>query len=320
MRCLVTGGAGFIGSHVVDRLLKEGNEVVVVDNLYTGTMNNLSHLAGNDKFTFIEHDVINPFPEAITGSKWDRIYSLACAASPVHYQAPGRRVHTTLTCVQGTVQCLELATKNDCPVLISSTSEVYGDPEVHPQPESYKGSVNCIGPRACYDEGKRVGETLCFDYHREKQTKIRVARIFNTYGPRMCFNDGRIISNFVVQALENKPITIYGDGSQTRSFQFVDDLINGFQKLIAHPTETGPVNLGNPDEYTVKEMAEIIKDRCKSTSEIIYLPATEDDPKQRRPNNDKAQEVLSWKPVIMLEEGLKTTIAEFKERLERGGS
>jgi len=315
---LVTGGAGFIGSHVCDRLIKDGYKVLCVDNYYTGTKDNIAHLLSNPNFSTLEHDVIKEYPEAITSQKWDKIFHLACAASPVHYQAPGRRVHTTLTCVMGTYNSLQLATKNDCPVLISSTSEVYGDPNVHPQPEDYWGNVHCIGPRACYDEGKRCGETICFDFNREHGTKIRVARIFNTYGPRMCFNDGRIISNFVVQALKGDPITVYGTGEYTRSFQYVDDLIEGFLKLIDHPTELGPVNLGNPDEHSVKEMAEIIRDMCNSKSEIVFQEAVVDDPKQRKPDGSKGHRVLGWKPVISLKDGLTKTIEEFRTRLQAG--
>jgi len=292
---LVTGGAGFIGSHVCDRLIKDGYKVMCVDNYYTGTKDNIEHLVSNPNFSVVVHDVIKEYPEAITSQKWDKIFHLACAASPVHYQAPGRRVHTTLTCVMGTYNSLQLATKNDCPVLISSTSEVYGDPNVHPQPEDYWGNVHCIGPRACYDEGKRCGETICFD-----------------------FNDGRIISNFVVQALQGDPITVYGTGDYTRSFQYVDDLIEGFLKLIDHPTELGPVNLGNPDEHSVKEMAEIIRDMCNSKSEIVFKEAVVDDPKQRKPDNSKAHRVLGWQPVIGLKDGLTKTIEEFSARLKSG--
>jgi UDP-glucuronate decarboxylase len=312
---LVTGGAGFIGSHLVERLLNDGFKVVCVDNFYTGTRDNLAAFMSNENFSVIEHDVITPYPESITNTPYNAIFHLACAASPVHYQAPGRRTHTTLTCVMGTYNSVQLANKNNCPLLISSTSEVYGDPEVHPQTEDYRGCVNPIGPRACYDEGKRAGETIAFDSNREDGTKIRVVRIFNTYGPRMCFNDGRIISNFVVQALLDQPITIYGDGKQTRSFQFVSDLIEGFLIFVKHPSELGPINIGNPDEHTVGEMAEIIKAKCGSKSTITYHPATEDDPKQRKPDITKAGKILNWKPVVQLQEGLEKTIAEFRARL-----
>jgi UDP-glucuronate decarboxylase len=283
LNVLITGGAGFVGSHVTDRAMREGSNVYVVDNLYTGRMENLTHHVGHPRFHFIQHDVSTAFPAAITQVKYDKIFHLACAASPVHYQ--NEPILTTLTCVNGTNHVLLEALRCDCEVLVASTSEVYGDPDVHPQPESYVGAVSCNGVRSCYDEGKRCGEALCFDYHRKHNVKVRVARIFNTYGPRMCFNDGRIISNFLVQALTNTDITIYGTGEYTRSFQFCDDLVEGFWKLINHPTETGPVNIGNPVEYSVKDMANMIKGMVAGcTSEITYLEAAKDDPKQRRPD------------------------------------
>lgn len=315
---LVTGGAGFIGSHVVDRALKEGYDVTVVDNLYTGRRENLAQHDGNPRFHFMLHDMKNPFPDDVTQrrEKYHYIFHLACAASPVHYQHDP--IGTTLTCVNGTYHALQLATSHNCPMLISSTSEVYGDPFVHPQTEDYWGNVNCTGIRSCYDEGKRCAETLCFDFHRRYGTKIRVVRIFNTYGPRMCFNDGRIISNFLVQALNGTNITVYGDGSNTRSFQYVDDLIEGFWRLIQHPTETGPVNIGNPEEYTVKEMGEKAIGLVPGTaSRLVFLPPTSDDPKQRKPDITKAQAILGWEPKIKVDEGLRLTLAEFKLRMRR---
>lgn len=313
---LITGGAGFLGSHVTDRSMREGYEVYVVDNLYTGVMSNLAHHETNPRFHFINHDVSQPFPEKITKIKFDRIFHLACAASPVHYQ--NEPIATTLTCVNGTNNVLREALRCDCPVLIASTSEVYGDPVVHPQTEDYWGNVNCAGIRSCYDEGKRCAEALCFDYHRQHGVKVRVVRIFNTYGPRMLFNDGRIISNFVVQALKNENITVYGTGEYTRSFQFCDDLVEGFWRLISHPTETGPVNIGNPEEYSVLDMAKMIKAMVPgSTSEIVFLPAAKDDPKQRKPDITKAKTVLGWEPTVPVAEGLRRTMEEFASRLAR---
>lgn len=312
---LVTGGAGFLGSHVVDRLMSEGYKVVILDNLYTGTLDNVAHHLTHPRLSFVQHDVSKEFPLSIESQQFDLIFHLACAASPVHYQADP--IGTTMTCVMGTHHALKTAMRCKCPILISSTSEVYGDPNVHPQPETYWGNTNCIGIRSCYDEGKRCAEALCFDYNRLYGVKIRVARIFNTYGPRMCFNDGRIISNFVVQALTNQPITVYGTGEYTRSFQFCEDLVEGFFRLINHPTEIGPVNLGNPEEYTVLEMAKKIKAMVAgSTSEIVFKPAAQDDPKQRRPDITKAKAVLNgWTPSITVAAGLEKTIEEFKTRL-----
>ena len=313
---LVTGGAGFLGSHVTDRLMREGHKVVVLDNLYTGTKDNIKHHFGHPRFSFVQHDVTHPFPLAIEHIRFDKIFHLACAASPVHYQADP--IGTTLTCVMGTHNALKTAMRCDCPILISSTSEVYGDPLVHPQPESYWGHTSCTGIRSCYDEGKRCAEALCFDFHRLYNVKIRVARIFNTYGPRMCFNDGRIISNFVVQALTNQDITVYGTGEYTRSFQFCDDLVEGFWRLINHPTETGPVNLGNPEEYSVLDMANKIKAMVPgTTSQIVFKPAAQDDPKQRRPDITKAKAVLDWQPTIGVADGLARTMVEFRSRLLR---
>jgi len=315
-RVLITGGAGFLGSHVTDRAMREGFDVYVMDNLYTGTMSNLAHHEGNPRFHFVNHDVQHPFPETVLKLKFDLIFHLACAASPVHYQ--NEPIMTTLTCVNGTNNVLKEALRCDCPVLIASTSEVYGDPIKHPQVEEDWGNVNCTGIRSCYDEGKRCGEALCFDYHRHHGVKVRVVRIFNTYGPRMLFNDGRIISNFVVQALKNENITVYGSGEYTRSFQFCDDLVEGFWRLIHHPTETGPVNIGNPEEYSVLDMAKMIKAMVPgSTSEIIHLPAAKDDPKQRRPDISKAQRVLGWNPTVPVAEGLRRTMEEFSSRLAR---
>ena len=313
-RVLITGGAGFLGSHVTDRAMREGFEVYILDNLYTGVRRNFAHHEGNPRFHFVNHDVQHPFPETVTKLKFDLIFHLACAASPVHYQA--EPIMTTLTCVNGTNNVLKEAMRNDCPVLVASTSEVYGDPLKNPQVETDWGNVNCTGVRSCYDEGKRAGEALCFDYHRNHGVKVRVVRIFNTYGPRMLFNDGRIISNFVVQALKNENITVYGTGDYTRSFQYCDDLIEGFWRLIHHPTETGPVNIGNPEEYSVLDMAKMIKAMVPgSTSEIVFLPAAKDDPKQRKPDNTKAMTVLGWKPTIHVAEGLKRTMEEFATRL-----
>lgn len=314
---LVTGGAGFLGSHVVDRAMREGFTVYVVDNLYTGSKDNIAHHLSNPKFHFVQHDVKHAFPPLIESIRFTVIFHLSCPASPVHYQSDP--IGTTMTCVQGTDNVLRQAMRCDCPVLIASTSEVYGDPSVHPQPETYWGNVSCTGVRSCYDEGKRCAEALCFDYNRMYGVKVRVARIFNTYGPRMCFNDGRIISNFVVQALRNEPITIYGTGEYTRSFQYCDDLVEGFWRLVFHPTETGPVNLGNPEEYSVLDMAKIIKamvPNCKS--DIVHMEAAKDDPKQRRPDITKAKRVLNWEPHIPVQEGVRRTMEEFKSRMAKG--
>ncbi|KEG09350.1 dTDP-glucose 4,6-dehydratase [Trypanosoma grayi] len=314
---LVTGGSGFLGSHVVDRAMREGYIVVVVDNLYTGRKQNTAHHIGKDNFHFVQHDVRYPYPEEVLRHKYSYIFHLASPASPVHYQADC--IGTTLTCVNGTYHSLLLAQRDDCPVLIGSTSEVYGDPLQHPQTEEYWGNVNCTGIRSCYDEGKRCAESLCFDFHRKHGVKIRVARIFNTYGPRMCFNDGRIISNFLVQALRGNDITVYGTGEYTRSFQYCDDLVEGFFRLIQHPTEIGPVNLGNPDEHTVLEMAQVARDMVPGTkSQIVFLPPAADDPKQRRPDITKASRVLGWAPVVRLAEGLRRTVDEFAERISKG--
>lgn len=312
---LITGGAGFLGSHVTDRAMNEGYNVYVVDNLYTGDKGNYKHHLNHPRFHFVQHDVQHPFPPAIEAIKFDYVFHLASPASPVHYQ--NDPIGTTMTCVNGTHNALKTALRCDCPVLITSTSEVYGDPLVHPQPETYWGNVNCCGVRSCYDEGKRCAEALCFDYHRLYNVKIRVVRIFNTYGPRMVFNDGRIISNFLVQALQGDPITIYGTGEYTRSFQYCDDLVEGFWRLIHHPTETGPVNIGNPDEFSVLDMAKMIKEMTNSSSQIVFLEAAKDDPKQRKPDISKAKAVLGWEPQVKVQEGLKRTMEEFASRLAR---
>jgi UDP-glucuronate decarboxylase len=305
-RILVTGGAGFLGSHLIDRLLQHGHEVLCVDNLFTGTKRNMEHLHSNPRFEFMRHDVTFPlYVEA------DEIYNLACPASPIHYQHDP--VQTTKTSVHGAINMLGLAKRLGCRILQASTSEVYGDPAIHPQTESYWGNVNPIGPRSCYDEGKRCAETLFFDYHRQHGLEIKVARIFNTYGPRMHPADGRVVSNFIIQALTGKPITLYGDGNQTRSFCYVDDLVDGLIKLMASPTGfTGPVNLGNPVEFTMKELAELIVSETGSSSSLINEPLPQDDPKQRKPDISVAQTHLGWTPSIPLRDGLKHTIEYFR--------
>lgn len=308
-RVLVTGGAGFLGSHLCDRLLKEGNDVICLDNLFTGSKDNIRHLMGDPYFEFIRHDITEPIYIEV-----DQIYNLACPASPIHYQY--NPIKTAKTSVYGAINTLGLAKRTGARILQASTSEVYGDPQVHPQPESYRGCVNPIGIRACYDEGKRMAETLFFDYHRKHQMEIKVMRIFNTYGPKMNLNDGRVVSNFIVQALKNQNITIYGDGKQTRSFCYVDDLIDGMIKLMNSPKEfTGPVNVGNPGEFTMLELAEKVIALTGSHSKIVYEPLPSDDPMQRKPVIDLAKEQLGWEPEIALEEGLKRTIAYFKEIL-----
>lgn len=308
-RILVTGGAGFLGSHLIDRLLGEGHEVLCVDNLFTGTKRNIDHLHDHPHFEFLRHDITFPLYVEV-----DEIYNLACPASPVHYQHDP--VQTTKTSVLGAINVLGLAKRLKCKILQASTSEVYGDPSVHPQPENYWGFVNPIGPRSCYDEGKRCAETLFFDYHREHKLQIKVARIFNTYGPRMHHADGRVVSNFIVQALKNEPITLFGDGSQTRSFCFVDELVGGFIKLMDSPEGfTGPVNLGNPQEFTIKELAEKVVEMTGTESEIIYKDLPQDDPKQRRPDISLAKQTLNWEPKVQLDEGLSRTIDHFRGRL-----
>ena len=308
MRILVTGAAGFLGSHLVDRLLKDGHEVLGLDNLFTGSKKNLEHLHGNPRFEFMRHDITFPLYVEV-----DAIYNLASPASPVHYQRDP--VQTIKTNVIGAVNMLGLAKRLGIRIFQASTSEVYGDPDIHPQPETYWGRVNPIGPRACYDEGKRAAETLFFDYHRQHGLEIRVARIFNTYGPRMAINDGRVVSNFIVQALENQDITIYGDGSQTRSFCFVDDLIEGFVRLF-NSDSVGPINLGNPGEFTMNQLAELVIELTGSKSTVIHERLPQDDPKQRQPDISLAQKSLSgWSPKISLEEGLEKTIHYFKGAL-----
>lgn len=310
MRILVTGGAGFVGSHVAERLLENGHEVVVADNYFTGSKDNIEHLLGNPKFEILRHDVTFPLYVEV-----DAIYNLASPASPIHYQHDP--VQTTKTNVMGAINMLGLAKRLRVPILQASTSEVYGDPEVHPQPEEYWGKVNPIGPRACYDEAKRVAETLFFDYHRQHGLKIRVARIFNTYGPRMAADDGRVVSNFIVQALRGEPLTIYGDGSQTRSFCYVDDLVGGLIALMQNKSdETGPVNLGNPGEFTMLELADLVLELTGSSSKVEHRPLPQDDPKQRQPQIDKAKKVLGWEPKVPLKEGLVKTIAYFDQKLK----
>ncbi|MCF7689554.1 MAG: SDR family oxidoreductase [Cephaloticoccus sp.] len=308
MRILVTGGAGFLGSHLCDRLLKDGNEVVCLDNLFTGRKTNIAHLLTNPDFEFVRHDVIDPFKFEV-----EQIYNLACPASPPHYQF--NPIKTTKTSVMGAINCLGLAKRVKARVFQASTSEVYGDPAVHPQPESYWGHVNPIGRRSCYDEGKRVAETLFFDYYRENKVDIRIVRIFNTYGPRMHPNDGRVVSNFIVQALKGDDITIYGDGLQTRSFCYVDDLIEGFVRLMNQTKSVGPVNIGNPGEFTMLQLAELTLKLVGGSSKIVHKPLPSDDPKQRRPDITLARSLLNWEPTVELEEGLKHTISYFKTQV-----
>jgi len=308
-RILVTGGAGFLGSHLCERLLNEGHEVLCVDNFYTGRKANIAHLLNNPFFEVIRHDITFPLYVEV-----DEIYHLACPASPVHYQFDP--VQTTKTSVHGSINMLGLAKRLKIKILLASTSEVYGDPTVHPQPETYWGNVNPIGPRACYDEGKRCAETLFFDYHRQHRLKIKVARIFNTYGPRMHPNDGRVVSNFIVQALKGEDITVYGDGKQTRSFCYVDDMIDGLIRLMNTGEDfTGPVNIGNPEEYSILQLAEAIIRLTGSKSRIVFKPLPPDDPKQRCPDITLARKVLNWQPTTPLEEGLKRTIEYFRNLL-----
>jgi UDP-glucuronate decarboxylase len=305
-KVLVTGGAGFLGSHLCERLLNEGNEVICMDNFFTGSKSNVVHLISNPYFELVRHDVTMPYFVEI-----DQIYNLACPASPVHYQF--NPIKTIKTSVMGAINMLGLAKRIGARILQASTSEVYGDPIVHPQEESYWGNVNPWGPRSCYDEGKRSAETLFMDYHIQNNVDIKVIRIFNTYGPRMHPNDGRVVSNFIVQALKGDDITVYGDGLQTRSFQYVDDLIEGMIKMMAsRPGFTGPVNIGNPHEFSMLELAEKVIQQTGSKSKIVHLPATQDDPSRRQPNISLAKKELNWEPKIELEEGLKETIAYFK--------
>lgn len=310
-RVLITGGAGFVGSNLCRRLLDEGNHVICVDNLYTGQMVNIEKMLTHPEFEFVKHNIIEPLE--IDGI--DEIYNLACPASPPHYQKSP--TYTTKTCVLGIINMLELATKNNAKIMQFSTSEVYGDPLVHPQVESYRGNVNPIGIRSCYDEGKRCAETLCFDYNREFGTRIKVIRIFNTYGPNMDPKDGRVVSNMIIQALKGEDITVYGDGSQTRSFCYVDDLVEGIVRMMASPDDfIGPVNLGNPGEFTIKELAEIVLEMIPTKSHIVYCNLPKDDPMQRRPDITLAQEKLGgWEPKVSLREGLVPTIEYFREAI-----
>ena len=309
-RNLVTGGAGFLGSHLIDRLMEAGEDVICLDNYYTGRKDNVRHWIGHPSFELIRHDVTDPIRLEV-----DRIWHLACPASPVHYQS--NPIKTAKTSFLGTYNMLGLARRVGARLLLASTSEVYGDPEVHPQPESYRGCVNTIGIRSCYDEGKRIAETLCFDYQRRHGTEIRVMRIFNTYGPRMLPDDGRVVSNFIVQALQGQPLTLYGEGSQTRSFCYVDDLIAGMMALINgdHP---GPINIGNPGEFTIRQLAELVRDRINPALPLTTQPLPQDDPLQRQPVIDLARSELGWEPKVSLEEGLTPTIAYFRERLAQG--
>ena len=308
-KILVTGGAGFVGSHLCERLLKEGNEVICIDNYFTGSKRNIVHLLDNPFFELIRHDITSPYYVEV-----DEIYNLACPASPIHYQY--NPIKTIKTSVMGSVNMLGLAKRIKAKILQASTSEIYGDPEMHPQPEHYWGHVNPIGRRACYDEGKRCAETLFMDYYYQNQVKIKIVRIFNTYGPKMHPNDGRVVSNFIVQALQNKEITIYGDGSQTRSFQYIDDLVNGMITMMATSDDiTGPINLGNPDEFTILQLAEKIIDLTNSKSKLIFTPLPKDDPTKTKPDISKARNILQWDPAVQLEEGLVNTIDYFKELL-----
>lgn len=309
MRILVTGGAGFLGSHLIDRLMTAGHEVICLDNFYTGHKRNILQWMGNPNFELIRHDITEPIRLEV-----DQIYHLACPASPVHYQY--NPVKTVKTNVMGTMNMLGLAKRVKARFFLASTSEVYGDPDVHPQSEEYRGNVNPIGIRSCYDEGKRIAETLAFDYYRQNKVDIRVVRIFNTYGPRMLENDGRVVSNFIVQALQGKALTVYGDGSQTRSFCYASDLIEGFIRLM-NSDYVGPVNIGNPGEYTILQLAEAVRDMVNPNAEINFEPLPSDDPRRRRPDITKAQTLLNWEPTVPLKEGLKLTIEDFRERLNK---
>ncbi len=308
MRILVTGGTGFIGSHLIDRLMEQGQEILCLDNFYTGDKKNVLKWLNNPYFELIRHDVVEPIRLEV-----DQVYHLACPASPVHYQF--NPVNTIKTNVMGTLNMLGLAKRVKARFLLASTSEVYGDPEIHPQSEEYRGNVNCTGLRACYDEGKRVAETLAFEYYREHKVDIRVARIFNTYGPRMQENDGRVVSNFVAQALKGTPLTIYGDGSQTRSFCYVSDLVEGLMRLM-NGDYIGPVNLGNPGEYSILELAKTIQEMVNPDAELVFKPLPEDDPRQRQPDISKARNYLGWQPTIPLKEGLQLTIEDFRSRFD----
>ena len=312
-RVLVTGGAGFVGSHLCDRLLRDGNDVLSVDNYFTGRRDNVAHLLDNRRFEAMRHDVTVPLPVEV-----NEIYNLACPASPIHYQFDP--VQTTKTSVMGAINMLGLAKRLKVPVLQASTSEVYGDPTMHPQTEDYRGNVNPIGPRACYDEGKRCAETLFFDYHRQHGVRIKVVRIFNTFGPRMHPNDGRVVSNFIVQALLGRPITLYGDGAQTRAFCYVDDLVDGLVRMMGTlDIVTGPINIGNPHEITVRTLAEMVVDLSGSRSSLVFRPLPADDPRQRCPDITQAQQVLAWQPRVQLQDGLRRTIEYFDRLLSEGG-
>jgi UDP-glucuronate decarboxylase len=306
MPTLVTGGAGFLGSHLCERLVKQGEEVICLDNFFTGRRKNVAHLLDYKNFELMRHDVVDPFKVEV-----DRIYNLACPASPIHYQY--NPIKTVKTSVMGAINCLGLAKRVGARILQASTSEIYGDPEVHPQPESYRGNVNPIGLRSCYDEGKRCAETLFFDYHRENKVDIRVIRIFNTYGPKMRPDDGRVVSNFIVQAIRGEDLTLYGDGSQTRSFCYVDDLIDGMMGVMEQEESVGPVNLGNPTEFTIRQLAEAVLGRIVTTSKITQEPLPADDPTQRKPDISLAQKLLSWNPSVELTAGLDRTIPYFRE-------
>ena len=310
MRSLVTGGAGFVGSHLCDRLLAEGHQIVILDSLLSGRSANVERFRDNARVSFVKHDVVDPWPDL---GRFDRIYNLACPASPPQYQRDP--VHTMLTSVQGVLHGLRLAERDGARFFQASTSEIYGDPEVHPQPETYRGSVNTLGPRACYDEGKRAAETLCMDFRRTRGVSVRIVRIFNTYGPRMAFDDGRVVSNFLVQALRGEPLTIYGEGQQTRSFCFVDDLIEGFIRLMEHPEDLDPVNLGNPGEFTMLELADEVERAVGKAIPRVFRPLPQDDPKQRRPDIGRANALLGFTPTVPLREGLLRTAAEFRQRL-----
>lgn len=305
-KILVTGGAGFIGSHLIERLLERGDTVICVDNFFTGQKKNIERHLDNPHFTLVEHDIVHP----LMGIDVDQVYNLACPASPIHYQY--NPIKTVKTSTTGMINMLGLAKRCNARILQASTSEVYGDPAIHPQPESYWGNVNTIGPRSCYDEGKRVAETLCMDYHREHGVDIRIIRIFNTYGPRMHPQDGRVVSNFIVQALAGEPITMYGTGSQTRSFCYVDDLVRGMMAMMDQEESIGPVNLGNPNEFSMKQLAEKVIELTGTSSKIVYKPLPQDDPKQRQPDITLAKKLLHWQPTIELEEGLKKTIEYFR--------
>ena len=309
MRTVVTGGAGFIGSHLCERLLAKGDEVICVDNFFTGSKENIKHLLDNPRFELVRHDIIQPILLEV-----DRIYHFACPASPIHYQY--NPVKTIKTSVMGTINMLGLAKRVKGRIILASTSEVYGDPKIHPQTEDYWGNVNPIGLRSCYDEGKRVAETLMMDYHRQNKVDIKIIRIFNTYGPRMALNDGRVVSNFILQALKNEDITVYGQGTQTRSFQYVDDLVEGVVKMMDKDNFIGPLNMGNPVEFTILELAEKIIRLTASSSKIVFNSLPADDPSQRQPDIRLAEKELNWRPTVELEEGLSKTIAYFKQKLQ----